>query len=375
MAGTAARNRSFVMVVLDGILAMLLYLCLVVPLRVFAGRSQQLLRAPCAGAARLFAPLSASRVAFLICCLCLICAVHPVSAPPPLVAANANGGFYALGHDTLTATRLQVVACFMLGFANYEAIARFCGNISARTVRRIIGLWIQTGSVGPGKRGRRRDDEGMNVKLGRGEKQFLRGLLRNFPNLQLAEIQERLYRDLGVYAATSTISATLKRTSWYRKKIQSVAIEKFSLANVIRTLRFLIFRHVIDVEDCVWLDEIGVQDVQVKRLYGRAPGAKRARVMEQYVPQASRVNIVGAMTVHEVLPCSLAFRGSMKGWLFEWWVLHMLLPCLRPGQTVIVDNAPFHRKNVLQVLFALAGVNLLFLPAYSPEYNPIECVW
>jgi transposase len=53
----------------------------------------------------------------------------------------------------------------------------------------------------------------------------------------------------------------------------------------------------------------------------------------------------------------------------------MLLPCLRPGQTVVMDNASFHRKNLLRVIFAAAGVHLLFTPAHSPEYNPIETVW
>jgi transposase len=163
--------------------------------------------------------------------------------------------------------------------------------------------------------------------------------------------------------------------SLYRKRLQRVAQEKYTPANLLRTLRFLIFRELLNLNDCCWVDETGIHDVDVRRLYGRAQGVKRARIAQQYVKRAGRVNIVGAVMVTGMLPCTLPFRGCMKGWLFEWWCLHMLLPCLRPGQTVIMDNAAFHRKNILRPMFALAGVNLLFLPAYSPEFNPIELVW
>lgn len=76
-----------------------------------------------------------------------------------------------------------------------------------------------------------------------------------------------------------------------------------------------------------------------------------------------------------MLPCTMPFKGTMKGWVFEWWVLHMLLPCLHLGQIVVMDNASFHRKNVLRVLFAEAGVHLLFTPSHSPESNSIEIAW
>jgi transposase len=167
----------------------------------------------------------------------------------------------------------------------------------------------------------------------------------------------------------------LKKMRLYRKRLERVAAEKYTAINLLRTLRFLIFRELLNIQDCVFVDETGIQDVDVRRRYGRALGLSRVTVAQQYVARTGRVSFVGALTVNGMLPCTLPFRGCMKGWLFEWWCLHMLLPCRRLGQTVIMDNAAFHRKNILRPLFALAGVNLLFLPAYSPEYNPIEIAW
>lgn len=145
--------------------------------------------------------------------------------------------------------------------------------------------------------------------------------------------------------------------------------------NILRTLRFLFFWQLLNVEEVIWLDETGVQDAEVRRQYARAHGQKRARVIQLYIPLNGRISFVRAMTVDRMLPCTLAFQGSMCGWLFEWWCLHMLLPCLRPGQTVVMDNASFHRKNVLRSLFAAARLHLLLTPAHSPEYNSIELVW
>jgi len=52
-----------------------------------------------------------------------------------------------------------------------------------------------------------------------------------------------------------------------------------------------------------------------------------------------------------------------------------LLPSLRPGQTVIMDNASFHKSQKTRELIELVGCKLLYLPPYSPDLNPIEHFW
>lgn len=52
-----------------------------------------------------------------------------------------------------------------------------------------------------------------------------------------------------------------------------------------------------------------------------------------------------------------------------------MLPKVQPGQVIIMDNASFHRSNRIRELIEDAGCDLLFLPSYSPDFNPIEHWW
>jgi len=73
--------------------------------------------------------------------------------------------------------------------------------------------------------------------------------------------------------------------------------------------------------------------------------------------------------------CPLQYDGTMDSQLFEMWFERILLPNLPEKATVVMDNASFHRKSVLRNLVKEAGKYLIFLPAYSPELNPIEKFW
>ncbi|NSM56356.1 hypothetical protein HET73_01860 [Wolbachia endosymbiont of Atemnus politus] len=53
----------------------------------------------------------------------------------------------------------------------------------------------------------------------------------------------------------------------------------------------------------------------------------------------------------------------------------MLIPILKPGQTIVLDNASFHKSERTKELIENAGCKILFLPPYSPDLNPIEHFW
>lgn len=61
--------------------------------------------------------------------------------------------------------------------------------------------------------------------------------------------------------------------------------------------------------------------------------------------------------------------------LFNFWLRDFLVPELRPGQVVIMDNATFHKSKESLNLIEKAGCKVLFLPPYSPDLNPIEIFW
>lgn len=71
----------------------------------------------------------------------------------------------------------------------------------------------------------------------------------------------------------------------------------------------------------------------------------------------------------------MTFKGYCNTELIEAWVEQILVPELKPGQVVVMDNASFHKSNRIQMLIEQAKCRLLFLPPYSPDFNKIEKFW
>jgi transposase len=71
----------------------------------------------------------------------------------------------------------------------------------------------------------------------------------------------------------------------------------------------------------------------------------------------------------------MEFKGYCNTDVVLCWVEAMLIPALKPGDVVIWDNATFHKSTKLAKAFENAGIGLIFLPAYSPDLNPIEHYW
>ncbi len=69
------------------------------------------------------------------------------------------------------------------------------------------------------------------------------------------------------------------------------------------------------------------------------------------------------------------FNGYTDAERFNGWVKDCLVPSLKAGQTVVMDNASFHKEKKTRELIEGAGCHLLYLPPYSPDFNPIENVW
>ena len=71
----------------------------------------------------------------------------------------------------------------------------------------------------------------------------------------------------------------------------------------------------------------------------------------------------------------MTYKGTCNAQLFEKWIEKILLPELKKGQIIIMDNATFHKSERTKILIESAGCQLLFLPPYSPDFNPIEMFW
>lgn len=76
-----------------------------------------------------------------------------------------------------------------------------------------------------------------------------------------------------------------------------------------------------------------------------------------------------------LLQAPFVFKGSCNREVFETYVEKVLIPTLRPGQTVVLDNASFHKGGRIRELIEAANCFLEYLPSYSPDFNPIEHWW
>jgi transposase len=121
--------------------------------------------------------------------------------------------------------------------------------------------------------------------------------------------------------------------------------------------------------DLVFVDETSTH-VALTRLRARAPRGERA---VGAVPRnrGPNVTLLAALTPGGVA-APLVVEGATDRALFEAYVERCLVPALRPGQVVVLDNLGAHKGDRVRDLVEAAGCRLLFLPAYSPDFNPIE---
>jgi len=122
----------------------------------------------------------------------------------------------------------------------------------------------------------------------------------------------------------------------------------------------------------VYVDESGI-DQYLYREYARAPRGQKvvARISGR---KFKRTNIVAGICQGQwVAP--LEYTGTADSVMFEFWFENCLLKEVNEGTTIILDNATFHKKSVLPNLAKKYNCEVLFLPPYSPDLNPIEKKW
>ena len=132
--------------------------------------------------------------------------------------------------------------------------------------------------------------------------------------------------------------------------------------------RAMVAEH-IDAKRLVFVDEMG-SNTSLAPLYGWSRRGERALAK---VPRnwGANVTLLASISVEGMGP-SLAVEGSTTREVFEVYLEHFLAPALRPGQVVVMDNLSAHKGARVRGLVEGAGCELLYLPPYSPDLNPIE---
>jgi transposase len=128
----------------------------------------------------------------------------------------------------------------------------------------------------------------------------------------------------------------------------------------------------VDPERLVFVDE-GTH-TSLAPLYAYAPVGERAFFK---VPRnrGSNTTLLCSLRSEGVGPSTMAVEGATTKEVFEAYAEHYLAPALMPGQIVVMDNLGAHRPKRIRELIESRGCELLYLPPYSPDLNPIEEVF
>ena len=118
------------------------------------------------------------------------------------------------------------------------------------------------------------------------------------------------------------------------------------------------------------MDESGF-NTSMTRLRARAPRGKRAygKVARN---RGKNTTLIAAITLEGAMGESMTVEGATDAEVFEAYVEHFLAPSLCMGQVVVLDRLGAHRTEKVRELVEARGAELVFLPSYSPDLNPIE---
>ncbi|ACO68211.1 hypothetical protein MICPUN_64987 [Micromonas commoda] len=297
---------------------------------------------------------------------------------PPLFIHKINdaGGHYRHGHALSWECRLEILSLHV-GGCTASQIARETSR-SRWCVRKIVEWFDRTGLSSPRPIAGRRPP-----KLRLPELLYLKWLTKARPCLKHAEYVQRLLQDMEVLVSESTVCRALKYLRLTRKRKTKAAYRKYAPANLLRIKDYEAWQSERDARRIVFVDEMGIRAADAETNYARSQAGHKA-----VVPGAShetgergiKWNFLAAMTVDGVLDCSFMKTGSINGQTFENWVAITLIPTILQaypdgGVSVVMDNASFHRSRILTPMFAHHDMELMFLPAYSPEFNPIETLF
>jgi transposase len=125
----------------------------------------------------------------------------------------------------------------------------------------------------------------------------------------------------------------------------------------------------LDARSLVFVDEMGT-NTSLSPLYGWSKKGERAYGS---VPRnrGKNTTVLSSMSAEGMGP-SLAVEGATNAKVFETYVERVLGPTLRRGQVLVMDNLSAHKGERVRVLIEQRGCEILYLPSYSPDFNPIE---
>ena len=211
----------------------------------------------------------------------------------------------------------------------------------------------------------------LNQLWGRGIEAYgavLLGVIEAQVDISLVELAELLRRDHGLPVAPSTVWRFLKRHDITIKKTAH-ASEQDRPDVAERRQAWFDSQPDLDPDKLVFIDETGAS-TKMARLRGRAKRGERCRAA---VPLGhwKTTTFTGALRLSG-MTAPMVLDGPIDREMFQAYVEQVLAPTLCHGDTIIMDNLPAHRPPAVRAAIEAVGARLLYLPPYSPDFNPIE---
>ncbi|WP_374764483.1 IS630 family transposase [Yunchengibacter salinarum] len=257
--------------------------------------------------------------------------------------------------------RQRVIAAIDGGMSARAAAMRF--SVAPSTAIRWHAQWRSRGSVAPAPQGQPR---GSRLDA---HAVFLFGLIEGRKDITLYEMVEALEADRDLRVARSTLWKFLNRHGWTFKKKTAHASEQQRPDVLSRRQAWFDAQPDLDPERLIFIDETGAS-TKMARLRGRAPKGERCRASVPHGHWKTTTFTVGLRLGG--LDAPMLLDGPMNGPAFLAYVRQVLVPTLKPDDVVVMDNLPAHKVFSVRQAIEEAGARLLYLPPYSPDFNPIE---
>ncbi|MFD1726849.1 IS630 family transposase [Rhizobium viscosum] len=199
--------------------------------------------------------------------------------------------------------------------------------------------------------------------------EFVVALIEERKDVTLDEMVERLSVERQVKISRSALGAWLRGHGWTFKKKTAHALEQ-DRPDVLKRRRVWFDGQLdLDPEKLIFIDETGLS-TKMARLRGRALRGERCRAG---VPHGhwKTTTFTGALRLSG-MTAPFVYDGAMNGNVFLAYVEQVLVPTLEIEDVVIMDNLPAHKTAGVRDAIERAGAKLMFLPPYSPDFNPIE---
>ena len=225
-------------------------------------------------------------------------------------------------------------------------------------------------------------------KISEGDLELVEVLKKTHGTIQLNELYSILQEfgdcgEISLPAISRAVKCRLLSGKRYtRKRVTSVAFERFTDENMMYTQLFINYLSSKDPTRIKFFDEAGVKTPDVgTRLYGNAPSGERCiEIVRRAETPNFTLNLLISVNGPEYYNILDGPTDTVRFWDFFWEASQAAnevtrRPALEVGDIVVMDNLTVHHYEggrILEEVFAEMGIELLFTPTYSPDLNPIE---